>query len=366
MAAFQPRLRVDLDALAHNYDVLVSAATGAEVACVVKANGYGLGVGPVASCFSAQGCRTFFIHNADEGVELRKVLPDATIYVLAPVIDTDIDMLLEHRLLPCLYEWEAVQHFVTSSAATGARPRAALHVETGINRLGLDAAALAAYHDSNLSDALEVALLMSHLACADEPASPHNRSQLDRFRAIRGDFPDVPASLANSAGTLLGEDYHFDLVRAGIALYGHDPHYREQPPRVVPVATLEASLAQVKTVAGGASVGYGATVSSPTPESVGVVLFGYADGLPRLASEIRGGRSAEVYVAGRRAPLYGRVSMDMMTINLSAFGDDLPPRGAPVEFFGNHVPIEELAEHVGTIPYELLTGIGRRVERVYS
>lgn len=363
--ASHPRLRVDLDALAHNHAVLTSAAAGAEVACVVKANAYGLGVGPVARRLWEQGCRTFFINNAREGVELRELLRDAEIFVLAPMVDADIDVLLKHELRPCLYDWDDIQRFVVEAIANGARPRAALHVETGIHRLGLDASALRAYRDSDASDALEVSLLMSHLACADEPESPLNQRQLDRFQAIRSDFPDVRASLANSAGIFLGPDYHFDMVRPGIALYGHDPHYRETPARVVPVATLEASLAQVSTVAGGESVGYGALASSDVSECVGTILCGYADGIPRLASERRDGSAAVVYVAGRRGPIYGRMSMDLTTVNLSGFAGAMPARGAAVEFFGNHVRIEEVAEHVGTIPYELLTGLGQRVERVY-
>ena len=204
---------------------------------------------------------------------------------------------------------------------------------------------------------------MSHLACADEPSAPVNRRQLDRFRAIRRAFPDAHASLANSAGTFLGPDYHFDLVRPGIALYGHDPHYAHTAPRVRPVAKLEARLGQIATVEPGESVGYGGVATCDVARRIGVVLAGYADGIPR--SLYQPGRRFEVAVAGHRAPLYGTVSMDMITIDLSGVPEDAVGVGAWVEIFGPNAFIERVAEQCGTIPYEILTGIGPRVKRIY-
>ena len=204
---------------------------------------------------------------------------------------------------------------------------------------------------------------MSHLACADEPSASLNRRQLDRFRALRGVFPDARASLANSAGTFLGSDYHFDLVRPGIALYGHDPHYAHTTPRVRPVATLEARIGQIATVDPGESVGYGAVVTCDVARRIGVVLVGYADGIPRAL--YRRGRRFEVAVAGYRAPLFGTVSMDMITIDLSDVPEGAAQVGAWVEVFGPNAPIERVSEQSGTIPNDILTGIGPRVERVY-
>ena len=220
------RMLVDLAALAGNYRA-IGSATAAEVAGVVKADGYGLGVSGIARALYETGCRTFFTAFGHEAVELRRVLDDVEIFVLMPRAGGEAHLLHEHRLIPCLFDLDGVDRWIGSAAAHGAPGRAALHVETGIHRLGLGREELdTLLGDRSRRSRLDVALLMSHLACADEPSAPANRRQLDRFRAVRGAFPAARASLANSAGTFLGSDYHFDLVRPGIALYGHDPPLR--------------------------------------------------------------------------------------------------------------------------------------------
>ena len=357
------RVLVDLAALAGNYRA-IGSATAAEVAGVVKADGYGLGVSGVARALYEAGCRTFFTAFGHEAVELRRMLDDVEIFVLMPRVGGEAHLLHEHRLIPCLFDLDGVDRWIGSAAAHGTPGRAALHVETGIHRLGLGREELdTLLGDRSRRSRLDVALLMSHLACADEPSAPANRRQLDRFRAVRGAFPAARASLANSAGTFLGSDYHFDLVRPGIALYGHDPHYAHITPRVRPVATLEARLGQIATVEPGESVGYGGVATCDTARRIGVVLAGYADGIPRAL--YRPGRRFEVVIAGYRAPLFGTVSMDMVTIDLSSVPEDAVGVGAWVEIFGPNAPIERVAEQAGTIPYEILTGIGPRVERVH-
>ena len=356
------RMRVDLATLTGNWRAMVSS-TGAEVAGVVKADAYGLGVSGIAPALHAAGCRTFFTAFTHEGVELRRVLGDADIFVLMPRVAGEADVLREHRLIPCLFDLEGIDRWIGSAAGHGAPVPAALHVETGIHRLGLGGEAIEALlGDQARRSRLDVTLLMSHLACADVPSSPVNRRQLERFRAIRNAFPDARASLANSAGTFLGSDYHFDLVRPGIALYGHDPHYKYTAPRVRPVAALEARLGQIATVEPGESVGYGAVATCDVARKVGVVLAGYADGIPR--SLYQPGRPVDVAVAGYRAPLFGTVSMDMVTIDLSDLPEEAVRVGDWVEIFGPNAPIERIAEQAGTIPYEILTGIGPRVERI--
>ena len=358
------RLLVDLAALAGNYRAIASS-TAAEVAAVVKADGYGLGVPGLAHALYAAGCRTFFTAFGHEAVELRHMLGDVEIFVLMPGVGDEAHLLHEHRLIPCLFDLEGVDRWIGRVPAQGARARVALHVETGIHRLGLDGEELAVLLDDDARRSrLDVTLLMSHLACADEPAAPANRRQLDRFRAIRDAFPGARASLANSAGTFLGSDYHFDLVRPGIALYGHDPHHAHTTaPRVRPVATLEARLGRIATVEPGESVGYGGVATCDAARRIGVVLAGYADGIPRALYQPA--RRFEVVIAGRRAPLFGAVSMDMVTIDLSGVPEDAAGVGAWVEIFGPNAPIERVAEQAGTIPYEILTGIGPRVERFY-
>ena len=358
------RVIVDLAALAGNYRAIASA-TDAEVAGVVKADGYGLGVPGVARALYEAGCRTFFTAFGHEAAELRRMLGDVDIFVLMPRVGDEARLLHRHRLIPCLFDLDGVDRWIGSAAAHGVPARAALHVETGIHRLGLGREALEALSgDEARRSRLDVALVMSHLACADEPSAPANRRQLERFRAVRGAFPAARASLANSAGTFLGPDYHFDLVRPGVALYGHDPHYRHTAPRVRPVATLEARLGQVRTVGAGESVGYGAVATCGTARRIGVVLAGYADGIPRAL--YRPGRRFEVVAGGHRAPLFGIVSMDMVTVDLGGVPEYAVRTGAWVEIFGPNAPIERVAEQAGTIPYEILTGLGPRVERVYT
>ena len=357
------RLVVDLAALAENYRVIASS-TAAEAAGVVKANGYGLGAAGVARALHAVGCRTFFTAFSHEAVELRRILGDVEIFVLMPMVGEEAHVLREHRLIPSLFDLDGIDRWMASVPAQGARVRAALHIETGIHRLGLGAKELDTLLGDDIRQSrLDVTLLMSHLACADEPSAPSNRRQLHRFRAIRDAFPNARASFANSAGTFLGADYHFDLVRPGIALYGHDPHYQHTTPRVQPVATFEARLGQIATVAAGESVGYGALARCDVARRIGVVLAGYADGIPR--SLYQSGRRFEVVVAGYRVPLFGTVSMDMITIDLSGVPEDAVEVGEWVEIFGPNAPIERVAEQAGTIPYEILTGIGPRVERIY-
>ena len=354
---------MDLAALAGNYRAIASLAA-AEVAGVVKANGYGLGAPEVVRTLHAAGCRTFFAGFSHEAVEIRRIFGDVEIFVLMPRVGDEASVLHEHRLIPCLFDLDGIDRWIGSASAHGTPARAALHVDTGIHRLGLVGEEIDALLDDDARRArLDVALLMSHLACADEPSEPANRRQLDRFRAIREDFPRVRASLANSAGTFLGPDYHFDLVRPGISLYGHDPHYRHTAPRVRPVARLEARLGQITTVGPGESVGYGATATCDAARPIGVVLTGYADGVPRGLH--RPERRFEVVVAGHRAPLFGRVSTDMITIDLNEVPRHAVGAGMWVEIFGPNVPVERVAEQAGTIPNDILTGIGPRVERIH-
>ena len=357
-------LIVDLRTLAANYDVL-RKTSNAEVAAVVKADAYGLGLGAIAETLSASGCKTFFVALTAEGVSLRSLLPNAEIYVLTPCIERDTNWMIENQLKPCLYDIDDIHNYIHRSQPTGLQPRAALHVDTGINRLGLDHLQIKAFCDSDERGKIDVDLLMSHLACADEPDSEMNKVQLSRFRENVQRFPGVRASLANSAGIFLGPEYHFDLVRPGISLYGHDPHHKTVPSRVRPVVTFEARLGQVKNLSEGEYVGYGATVRCNQPTRIGVVLAGYADGIPRYLSDTFDGEMHSVFIAGHRAPLFGCISMDLTTIDLSGIPKNDIGIGSTVEIFGRNISIEEVAEYVGTIPYEILTQIGARVPRNY-
>ncbi len=360
------RLVVDLGALQDNFRSLAARAPGAECAGVVKANAYGLGVEPVASALARAGARTFFTGFTAEAVGLRALLPDADIFVLSPSIESDAAVLLRENLMPCLYDRAGVAAWSALGAARGAPVPAAIHVETGINRLGMsEAEARALAREWKPGGWLDLRLVMSHLASGDEPNAPTNRVQLERFRALRALFPQVPASLANSAGVLLGPEYHFDLLRPGISVFGHDPHYLDTAPRVRPVATFEARLAQVKRLRAGETIGYGETFTCPHAMRVGVVLAGYADGLPRALSATEGEAPLRVALGRHRVPVLGRVSMDMTVVDLGEVPEEESLPGTMVEMYGTRVSIESISERAGTIPNEILTSVGRRVPRVY-
>lgn len=399
------RLLVDLRALRENYRSL-AARTAAECAGVVKADAYGFGLAPVARALAEAGCRTFFTAFTGEAAALRALLPGVSIYVLSPLVESEGPRLLGERLVPCIYDAAGAAAWSALGDAAGSSVPAALHLETGINRLGMSEAEARALGGDGAeppaplppaagrsaagrgargpgpasrsapaapgsgsgarSGRIDVRMVMSHLASGDEPRAAMNRVQLARFRALRRLFPRARASLANSAGLLLGADYHFDLVRPGVAVYGHDPHYRSGPARVRPVATFEARLAQVKRLRAGETIGYGETFTCPRDMRVGVVLAGYADGVDRRLSPAPGAPPFRVGIGGHRAPLVGRVSMDMSVVDLSEVPEADAPPGATVEIFGPRVPVEAMAEGAGTIPYEIFTGIGRRVPRHYT
>ena len=360
------RLVVDLGALEANFRALAARGGTAECAGVVKANAYGLGLGPVARALARAGARTFFTGFTSEAVPLRALFPEAAIFVLSPFLESDAPTLLREKLTPCLYDRAGAAAWSAVGAARGAPVPAAIHLETGINRLGMsESEAHALSREWRRWGWLDLRLVMSHLASGDDCEAAMNRRQLDRFRALRGLFPGVRASLANSAATLLGPEYHFDLLRPGISVFGHDPHYRVTTPRVRPVAAFEARLAQVKTLRTGESIGYGETFTCPRNMRVGVVLAGYADGLPRRLSSTEGETPLYMVLGRRRIPVLGRVSMDMTVVDLSAVPEAEAVPGTMVEIFGRAVSIESVAERAGTIPNEILTGIGRRVPREY-
>jgi alanine racemase len=350
------RITIDLAALAANYAQLRSRAAGAEVAAVVKANAYGLGVGPVAARLAREGCRTFFVGTLTEGLELRRLQPAARICVLNELPAGSVAQYLSHQLLPVLNTLDEVRTW----AAQQASAPAALQIDTGMTRAGLSASDVALLcADGKLCRALELVLLMSHLACADEPSHALNQQQLRRFGELRRHWPGVPWSIANSAGVFLGPDYHGDLVRPGIALYGGRPGASGDNP-MQEVVRLESRVLQVRPLTDRASVGYGATQQFAPPARIATVGIGYADGYPRSLS----GRGCALW-HGQRAPVAGRVSMDLLTLDVSAAGFAGLADGDWVTLIGNGLALEEVAATAGTVNYELLTSLSRRADRIY-
>ena len=346
-------LRIDLDALARNYALLRKRAEPAECAAVVKADAYGLGLGPVVRRLLREGCRRFFVATAAEARELRALSRDAEIGVFEGALAGTADVLAALNARPVLSTLEQVERW-------RGRGRALLHIDTGMNRLGLssgDVTALAIRKDV-LAD-LELDFVLTHLACADEPDHPFNAEQLARFNRLRQSLPDVPTSIGNSAGTLLDAAHRGDLARPGIALYGGNP-FSDRPNPMESVVTLTAPILQLRDIGEPAPVGYGATYVAQSSARIAVVGIGYADGYPRSL-----GNCGTAAVHGRRVPVVGRVSMDLMTLDIGTLPRTAVRVGDPVELIGATVGLDEVAATAGTISYEILTGLGSRLVRDY-
>jgi alanine racemase len=359
-------LSIDLKALQRNYLTVRSHVSPAECAASVKADGYGLGMDEVAAALWAAGCRIFFVALPEEGKRLRAILPDARIYILDGLFADEAPFYTAHRLRPVLSQPEEVEEWAQWCKGQERKLPAGLHVETGINRLGLDADQVKAIAAKQaLLAQFEPCLIMSHLAKADEPDDPLNELQRRRFDELRRLLPPTPASLANSGGAFLSKAFHFDQVRPGIGLYGGNPFLR-QPNPFKPVVRLEGRVLQVKRVAAGETVGYGGSWRADRPSLIAVVAAGYADGYFRACSFPGSTDRAKVLVCGSYAPVVGRVSMDMITVDVTDVPAQAIARGAMVELLGETITVDELAGWAGTIGYEILTRLGSRYPRLYS
>ena len=356
------RLRIDLAALRRNYRHLASLAAPGGCAAVVKANGYGLGVERVVPALVEAGCDTFFVARADEGVALRAIAPRPRVLVLDGVHDGTLSAMRVNGLVPVL---GSLRQIGLWREAGGGEP-CAVHVDTGMNRLGLRPDEFAALVADGALAGLNVALLMTHPACADEPDHPLNAVQRERFGAARALMPDVAASYCNSAALLTGGPA-LDLARPGIALYGGEAVEGRAP--LETVATLEARIVQRRAVEPGESVGYGATWVAERPTKLAVCAVGYADGHPRASGTgvpLRGvvpspGTGA---MGGVRVAVRGRISMDLTIFDITDVPADIAAANDHIELIGPSIPLDEAARAAGTIGYELLTGLGRRYSRV--
>jgi len=348
-------LTIDRTALAANWRLLAGRLKrGAQASAVVKADAYGLGAAKVAPALARAGCVDFFVATPEEGLELKPLLPQARLYVLEGPAPGAESLFVEQGLIPVLNSADQVEAWL---AASKGRSPSALHVDTGMNRLGLpldDAKRLA----PRLAKG-SLVLAMSHLACSEEPGHPMNQAQLGRFREVLAELPGVRASLANSSGVFLGPIYHFDLVRPGAALYGVNPT-PGLPQPMAQVVHLQGRILQVRDVDTPATVGYGATHAIGRKSRIATVAAGYADGYPRSLS----GRG-EGYLGGRAVPLVGRVSMDLITFDVTEADPHLARAGGFIDLIGPGNPVDAVAERAGTIGYEILTRLGRRYRRRY-
>lgn len=359
------RLTVDLGALAANWRDLASRARPAECAAVVKANAYGIGIDRAVPALLRAGCRTFFVAVPVEARMARAVAPHATIYVLGGLTPGAETAMVETASRPVLGSLEDIERWAAFCRRAGARHPAAIHIDTGMNRLGLSEAevdVLGARPD--LLETFETALVMSHLACADTPGHALNALQVERFEHLRQRLPAAPASLANSAGTLLGGPLLCDLARPGIALYGGRAlGDRANPMR--PVVKLEARIVQIRQVSAGEAVGYGAAETLQRDSRLAILSVGYADGYLRAAGSADARPGATAYVGPHPAPLVGRVSMDLIAIDVTQVPENGVAAGDYVELLGNRFTVDDLAESAGTIGYEVLTRLGMRFARVH-
>jgi alanine racemase len=356
------RLTVRLGAIAGNYRHCQRLIGPAAVAGVVKADGYGLGAIPVARALAGAGCDTYFVARLAEGIALRPAVPGARIYVLDGGAPDTIPALLSHRLTPVLNSLAEIAGWSAAARETKTELEAAVHIDTGMSRLGLPGEELSvlARDWKKRLEGIRVVLWMSHLACADDPHSKMNATQLDRFRTALAMLPPAPASFSSSGGVLLGKDYAFDLVRPGIGLVGGNVQNAAQNPFQV-AAVLTGRVLQLRRIDRGDTVGYGATFRARRPTVIATVALGYADGLMRVI-----GNRGVAAIAGKRAPIVGRVSMDLITLDVT----DLPPADlstdAEAELFGDTISLEEAAKAGDTLPYEILTALTPRVPRMYE
>jgi len=355
------RLTVRLGALTANYAEIGRLAPGAAVAPVVKADAYGTGLAPVATALAGAGADSFFVARVEEGEALRTLLPKARIFVLDGLAPDSVPRYLGRALVPVLNTMDQLALWRETARNERTTLSAVVHIDTGMNRLGFDTTDfnLLAVDAPALFKGLDLALVMSHLACADAPDHPMNARQLARFRAVLARLPSAPASLAASGGVILGRDYHFDLVRPGIALYGGNPQAERLNPFKTAVV-FTGRILQIRRVDKGESVGYGATFHTERPAILATVALGYADGLMRAISN-----QGAAAIAGVRAPVVGRVSMDLVVLDVSAVPPSALGIGAEAEFFGDTIALEEFAANTGTVNYEALTSVGARVPRVY-
>ncbi len=359
--ACEATLSVDLDALAANYRLIAATASPAETAPVVKSDAYGLGAGPIARRLWAEGARSFFVARLCEGEALRGQLGDgrpATVLVLDGCQPGSAPRLAAAALSPVLNSLEQVAAWSAHGRARDRPLDAALHIDTGMNRLGLglaDTAVLAGEPDRMRGFGLS--LVLSHLACADRPDHPMNPSQAARFGQAAMLFPGVRRSLASSGGVFLGPAYALDMVRPGISLYGGGP-FGAPDGRVRAVATLHAPIVQVREVCAGEPIGYGAAFHAARPMRIAVAAAGYTDGVLRAASP--GGYG---WLDGAPCAFVGRISMDLIALDVT--DHDAARAGATVELLGPNVALDDLARAAGTLSHEVLARIGARTRRLY-
>jgi alanine racemase len=365
LAASTGILTVDLDAVVANWRKLEKTGVPAECAGVVKADAYGCGIDPVTRALAAAGCKTFFVATLDEARAARSATKSAAIYVLDGFFQNCGDAFAQIDCRPVIGDLNELAEWDVFCRRSGWSGGAAIHIDTGLNRLGLSVVDAQSLVPRIAAGDHGITLVMSHLACAETLNHPLNARQVAAFREIASQFSGVPASLANSSGIFLGSQFVFELVRPGAAIYGVNPTPEADNP-MQGVVDLKARIVQIRNVERGDSVGYGATWTARRPTRLAIVAAGYADGYFRAAGSNDGTRGAEAVAAGKRCPVAGRISMDLLAIDITDLPNNAVRRGHMVTLIGEGVTVDELAHHFGTTGYEVLTSLGRRYARVYK
>ncbi len=357
-------LSIDLGAIAANWRGLRDAgrATGRPVDCaaVLKADAYGCGAAIVGPRLAAEGCRHFFVAHVDEGIALRAVLPEMPIYVLNGLLPGTEPDFVEHGLTPVLNHLGQLNAWRAAAQRYNRPLDAVVHIDTGMHRLGFgpeDAQVL--INERGRLRGLRLALIMSHLVASEETSNPINGEQLSRFRTFVRAMPGAPTSLANSSGIFLGPDYHFDMLRPGAALYGINPLPGQSNP-MLGVVTLQVRILQTRRIDAFQTVGYGGAWRSARPSRVATIALGYADGYFRNLVN-----RTHVHLAGHTVPVIGRISMDLVTVDVTDVPEELSQPGMTVEALGPHLTADDLADHARTNAYEVMTALGRRYHRAY-
>jgi alanine racemase len=359
LAAAGAVLTIDLGAIRANYRLLKRQLGAVPAAGVVKADGYGLGVAEVAGALMKEGCDAFFVAHLHEAIRLRAAIgsgPD--VQVLNGIAPGAEDECVAAGAIPALNSLEQVAAWRAAARRAGRLLAATLQVDSGMSRIGLSPAEVEQLaSDPDAFAGIKAGLVMSHLACADEPEHPANAAQLREFERLRRLLPNAPASLANCSGIFLGRDYHFDMARPGAALYGINPA-PSRPNPMHQVVRLEAKVIQTRELPAGAGIGYGHAYHALEPMRAATISLGYADGWPRRAV-------AAGWRGDARLPFVGRVSMDSIILDISTPAADRLKGGDLVELIGPHQTVDDIAALAGTIGYEILTLLGRRFHRIY-
>mgnify|MGYP000385005982 CR=1 FL=1 len=346
-------LIIDLKKLQQNYKIIQKRTPKSEVWAVVKANAYGLGVNQVANALIKSGCNTFFVATLDEGLELRNITKKSTIYVFHGVRGGQEKLFYNNKIVPILNDIGDIGVWKKFATTCNKKLPAAIHIDTGMNRLGFG------LDDAMETQSFKLEFMMSHLACADDKDHPKNKEQLINFNRARKLFPGIKYSFANSAGIFSDKCYHFDIVRPGCSLYGVNPTKSQKNP-VNNVIKLNSKIIQIRKLTKQETIGYGATAKLKSGSKIAVIPVGYADGYLRALSN-----HSYCYIDNIKTPVIGRISMDLITIDVTSLPDNKLYIGKEVELIGEKITVDDLANNAKTIGYEILTRLGSRFKRVY-